>query len=65
VSLFRYRCLRKHVFDELHAIGTAPDTTKCPDCGMSAQRLLSMPAVHFNGQGFSRSSVGGATKETP
>lgn len=62
MSLFRYRCLRRHVFDELHDIGQAPDKATCPECGHSAERLLSMPAVHFPGNGFSRSAVGSKTK---
>jgi putative FmdB family regulatory protein len=57
VALYGYKCLRSHSFDELHPLGQAPDSTKCPEDGTTAKRTIEAPSVHFKGQGFSRSSA--------
>lgn len=57
MPLYSFRCLREHTFDELHPIGEAPAKATCPECGHSAKRLITAPAIHFTGKGFSRTSA--------
>jgi putative FmdB family regulatory protein len=60
MTSFVYRCLRHHTFDSLHPIGEAPPSVKCPECGGDAYKVVTAPAVHFHGEGFTKTA-----KETP
>lgn len=49
---YEYRCPRGHEFEEFQKISDEP-TAVCPECGESAERLLSAGAgLIFKGSGF-------------
>lgn len=45
MALYEYRCTRHGLFEATRAIGTAPASLACPDCGRSAVRVWSAPLL--------------------
>lgn len=41
MSKYDYGCEEHGKFEELHAIGEAPDTSECPSCGKICKRVFS------------------------
>ena len=51
MPIYEYRCENGHEFEAFQSMSEDP-ISKCMECGASAQRVLSAPAVHFKGSGF-------------
>jgi putative FmdB family regulatory protein len=51
LPVYEYRCSGGHQYD-LHEGFDAPTQQKCIECGKTARRQLSLPAVIFKGSGF-------------
>lgn len=47
--LFSFKCLLGHQFDGFSPIGVTPDSRPCPQCGHTASRVLTAPALSFPG----------------
>jgi len=45
VAIYEYRCDRHDVFEITRALGTAPPSAECPECGAMAGRIISLPSV--------------------
>ena len=45
MALYEYRCERHGSFDATRAIGTAPASLACPDCGRPAPRVFTTPLL--------------------
>ena len=45
MALYEYRCRRHGAFDVTRAIGTAPASVPCPDCGRAARRVFTSPLL--------------------
>ncbi len=45
MALYEYRCERHGAFDATWAIGTAPASAACPDCGRAARRVFTSPLL--------------------
>jgi putative FmdB family regulatory protein len=57
VPIYEYKCDNGHVFDVLQKMAEEP-LTECVECGASAHRVLTAPAVHFKGSGFYNTDYG-------
>ena len=61
MPVYEYRCSKGHEYERTESF-SAPTRQKC-DCGATANRLISRPAVIFKGSGFystdNRKSGGG------
>jgi putative FmdB family regulatory protein len=52
LPLYEYRCRRNgHRFEKIER-HTASRKKKCPECGGTAERLVSSPAIQFKGSGW-------------
>lgn len=51
MPVYEYRCSLGHHYEKMEGFD-APVEQACPECGGSARRLLSVPAVIFKGPGF-------------
>ncbi|WP_432561646.1 FmdB family zinc ribbon protein [Kineococcus sp. SYSU DK003] len=51
MSSYEYRCARDGVFEQRHAMGTAPPTGTCPQCGGSSSRVFSPPLLGTRARG--------------
>ncbi len=51
MPVYEYRCSKGHEY-ELTESFSAPTEQKCVNCGATARRKISMPAVIFKGSGF-------------
>lgn len=63
MATYVYECRWGHRFGRVFKMGEAPETVRCLDDKSWAERVITTPSVHFNGQGFTRSSVGAETKK--
>ena len=65
--VYEYRCSKGHEY-ELTEGFSAPTEQKCINCGATARRKISMPAVIFKGSGFystdSRKSTSAASESS-
>jgi putative FmdB family regulatory protein len=57
MPIYEYRCTKGHVFDTMQRFSDDP-LSKCEVCGVSAQRVMHAPAVHFKGSGFYNTDYG-------
>jgi len=57
VPIYEYKCDNDHVFDVMQKMSEEP-LTECVECGASAHRVLTAPAVHFKGSGFYNTDYG-------
>lgn len=57
MALFTFKCLLGHRFDHISKVGQTPDSIPCIECGHTATRVWTAPAIHFKGDGFSRTSA--------
>ncbi len=68
MPVYEYKCNRGHHY-ELTQGFDAPTRQRCPECGASARRQISLPAVIFKGPGFHntdyRKSNGASSDSTP
>ena len=48
---YEYQCSQGHQYELVEGFD-APTEQDCPDCGSSARRVPSLPAVIFKGSGF-------------
>jgi len=51
LPVYEYRCSRGHEYEKVEGF-QAPTEHACPDCGQTARRRISAPAVIFKGSGF-------------
>ena len=52
MPLYEYKCGKcGHTFEKIESY-SAPETTKCPNCGAKAERQLSSSAIQFKGTGW-------------
>ncbi len=51
MPIYEYQCSKGHEYERTEGFG-APTEQRCPKCGSSSRRLISMPAVIFKGSGF-------------
>jgi putative FmdB family regulatory protein len=67
LPVYEYRCNKGHEYERTEGF-SAPSRQKC-ECGATAQRLISRPAVIFKGSGFystdNRKSGGGRDTSAP
>lgn len=50
---YEFRCSQSHVFEKLYrTISGAEAQAKCPECGQSAERVMSAAGFSFKGSGF-------------
>jgi putative FmdB family regulatory protein len=53
MPLYEFRCPNRHDFEKFYrSIGSAPSEEKCPECGLTAVRLMSAAGLVFKGSGF-------------
>lgn len=57
MPIYEYKCDNGHVFDVLQKM-SEESLTACVECGASAHRVLTAPAVHFKGSGFYNTDYG-------
>ena len=57
MPIYEYKCENGHVFDVIQRMTDEP-LTKCEECGASASRVLTPPALHFKGSGFHNTDYG-------
>jgi putative FmdB family regulatory protein len=57
MPIYEYKCENGHVFDVIQRMTDEP-LTECQECGASAARVLSAPAIHFKGSGFHNTDYG-------
>ena len=57
MPIYEYKCDNGHVFDVMQKMAEEP-LTECVECGASAHRVLTAPAVHFKGSGFYNTDYG-------
>jgi putative FmdB family regulatory protein len=63
MPIYEYRCDNGHEFEAFQSMSEDP-ISKCMECGASAERVLSAPAVHFKGSGFYTTDYA-RSKKTP
>ena len=51
MPIYEYRCSKGHEYERAEGFD-APTEQRCPKCGGTSRRLISMPAVIFKGSGF-------------
>ncbi|HEV8574065.1 MAG TPA: FmdB family zinc ribbon protein [Dehalococcoidia bacterium] len=51
MPVYEYRCSRGHHYEKTEGFD-APRRQPCPECGTTATRQISLPAVIFKGPGF-------------
>ncbi len=51
MPVYEYRCRAGHFYEKQEGFD-APNRHKCLECGKTAKRQLSLPAVIFKGSGF-------------
>ena len=51
MPIYEYQCSKGHEYERVEGFD-APTEQRCPRCGASSRRLISMPAVIFKGSGF-------------
>ena len=51
MPIYEYQCSKGHEYERAEGFD-APTEQRCPKCGGSSRRLISMPAVIFKGSGF-------------
>ena len=57
MPIYEYKCENGHVFDVIQKMTDEP-LRECQECGASASRVLSAPAIHFKGSGFHNTDYG-------
>ena len=45
MAAYDYRCDRDGVFEVTRALGSAPESTPCPECGGEATRVFAAPML--------------------
>jgi putative FmdB family regulatory protein len=50
MATYEYRCEHDGLFDVILPLGTAPESTQCPACGVEAKRAISAPMVRRGSQ---------------
>ena len=51
MPIYEYQCTKGHEYERAEGFD-APTEQRCPKCGGSSRRLISMPSVIFKGSGF-------------
>ena len=51
MPIYEYRCSQGHQYERWEGFD-APVEQECPNCGRTARRLFSPPAIIFKGPGF-------------
>jgi len=51
LPVYEYRCHAGHFYEKQEGFD-APNQHKCQECGKTAKRQISLPAVIFKGSGF-------------
>jgi putative FmdB family regulatory protein len=57
---YDFRCDTGHVSEVTCSMTEVPATVECATCGEEAQRVFSVPIIHFRGPGFYSTDVKGA-----
>lgn len=57
MPIYEYKCENGHVFEAIQKMTDEP-LRECQECGASASRVLSAPAIHFKGSGFHNTDYG-------
>lgn len=57
MPIYEYKCENGHVFEVIQRMADEP-LTACEECGASASRVLTPPAIHFKGSGFHNTDYG-------
>jgi putative FmdB family regulatory protein len=53
MPLYEFRCPNGHEFEKFYrSIGSAQAEERCPECGVTAARLMSTAGLVFKGSGF-------------
>ena len=61
MPVYEYRCGNGHRFELFQSMSEDP-VSSCVECGATAERVLSAPAVHFKGSGFYTTDYKSKTK---
>ncbi|HEV2288442.1 MAG TPA: zinc ribbon domain-containing protein [Candidatus Acidoferrales bacterium] len=52
MPLYEYKCVKcGHRFEKIESV-SASETKKCPECGATARRTITAPAIQFKGSGW-------------
>jgi len=51
MPIYEYECSKGHQFELMESF-SAPSTRKCPKCGKTAKRLISLASFHLQGSGW-------------
>jgi putative FmdB family regulatory protein len=57
MPIYEYKCENGHVFEVIQKMSDEP-LRECQECGASASRVLTPPAIHFKGSGFHNTDYG-------
>jgi len=57
MPIYEYKCENGHVFEVIQKMTDEP-LRECEECGASASRVLTPPAIHFKGSGFHNTDYG-------
>ena len=64
MPIYEYRCTNGHTFEVFQSMSEDP-VDKCIECGVTAERVLSAPAIHYKGSGFYTTDYGRSRKKEP
>lgn len=56
---YDFRCDSEHVSEVTCSMSEVPSTVDCATCGGPAERVFTVPIVHFKGPGFYSTDVKG------
>lgn len=51
MPIYEYECSKGHRFELMESF-SAPSSRKCPQCGKTARRLISLASFHLQGSGW-------------
>lgn len=55
--IYNYTCICGKEEEKTYPIGTAPQYLECTDCLKTMYRVITVPAIHFRGDGFTKQSA--------
>ena len=64
MPIYEYRCTNGHTFEVFQSMSEDP-VDKCIECGATAERVLSAPAIHYKGSGFYTTDYARKGKKAP
>jgi putative FmdB family regulatory protein len=57
MPIYEYKCENGHVFEVIQKMSDEP-LRECQECGATASRVFTPPAIHFKGSGFHNTDYG-------